>query len=414
MPKALFFNVPGHGHVNPSLPLVAELARRGHHITYFITENYRARVEAAGAIVQPYATVRDDYFDARGLSGSVPRRVAYELITTAGEILPELLAFARTAQPDYILFDGMCAWGVLLPRILRLPAVASLSLMVLSAKALLSPQGIRAFLPAMFGDYGQGLEANRRSRALGKQYNIPSLGPAEIMNAFGDISFSYTSSYFQPYADTLDKSIHFLGWTPAASLPDPAFSFERVQGRRLIYVSLGTVNNTDPAFFRACIDAFADSDHFVIMTTGNRFPPESFGTLPDNIAVHAWVPQTSVLERAALFINHGGMNSVHDGLYYGVPLLLVPQQAEQTFTAQRVVQLGAGLMLGKAQVNAQVLRNSAARLLSEPQFKREAVRIGETFRTTGGMTGAADEIERLLHSRGASQSPGDRQTTGTS
>lgn len=49
MPKALFFNVPAHGHINPSLPLVAELVRRGHEITYVITEDYRAKVEATGA-----------------------------------------------------------------------------------------------------------------------------------------------------------------------------------------------------------------------------------------------------------------------------------------------------------------------------------------------------------------------------
>ena len=42
MPKALFFNVPGHGHVAPSLPLVAELTRRGHGITYHVSEGFRA------------------------------------------------------------------------------------------------------------------------------------------------------------------------------------------------------------------------------------------------------------------------------------------------------------------------------------------------------------------------------------
>ena len=111
MPTALFFNVPAHGHVNPSLPLVTELVRRGHTITYFTTERYRADVEAAGALVQPYAAMHDDYFAVRGLDGTQPWRAAYELITTAGAILPELLVFARDAQPDYILFDGMCPWG---------------------------------------------------------------------------------------------------------------------------------------------------------------------------------------------------------------------------------------------------------------------------------------------------------------
>ena len=60
MPKALFFNVPAQGHIDPSLPLVAELVRRGHQITYFLTENFRARVEATGAVFRAYSTIIDE------------------------------------------------------------------------------------------------------------------------------------------------------------------------------------------------------------------------------------------------------------------------------------------------------------------------------------------------------------------
>jgi len=82
-----------------------------------------------------------------------------------------------------------------------------------------------------------------------------------------------------------------------------------------------------------------------------------------------------------------------------VPLLLVPQQEEQTLTALRVVELGAGLMLDKGQVNAQAIRTTAARLLVEPGFTVEAGRIGDSFRAAGGVARAADEIEALLRQR---------------
>jgi MGT family glycosyltransferase len=397
MPKALFFNVPAHGHVNPSLPLVTELARRGHHITYFASEHYRARVEAAGAVFQRYATVPDDYFESRGLSGAVPQKVALDLLTTAGEILPELLETARGLQPDYVIFDGMCPWGHLVARILKVPAVVSLSLMALAStplKALMNRDMLGAVMAMLGHDFGKGLEANRRSRALGKKYHVPPLGPTALLSAPGDLAISYTSSYFQPYASTVSDTVRFVGWTVNASAD--SFSFEPVRGRPLIYVSLGTVNNDDAAFFRTCIEAFTGSDYFVMITTGNRLTPESFGTLPENISIYSWVPQAAVLKRAALFISHAGLNSVHDSLYLGVPLLLVPQQGEQTMTSLRVVELGAGLMLKKRQVSAQSIRENAARLLTDARFKTEAGRIGDTFRTAGGMRRAADEIEALL------------------
>lgn len=125
--KALFFNVPGHGHVNPSLPLVAELTRRGHRITYFITADYRAKVEAAGATVQLYSTVKDNFFDARNLDGSHPQLVACALLETAEAILPGLLETARAADPDYVLYDCMCPWGYWVARVLKVPAIASLA-----------------------------------------------------------------------------------------------------------------------------------------------------------------------------------------------------------------------------------------------------------------------------------------------
>src|SRR3954447_11740066 len=98
MPKALFFNIPAHGHVNPSLPLVAELVRRGHEATYFLTESYRSKIEETGAVFQPYSNLHDDFFDKRGLDGSRPQFAASTLITTADEILPELLDITRRAQ----------------------------------------------------------------------------------------------------------------------------------------------------------------------------------------------------------------------------------------------------------------------------------------------------------------------------
>jgi MGT family glycosyltransferase len=402
MPKALFFNVPGHGHITPSLPLVAELVQRGHEIIYFATGEYRAGIEAAGASFRAYSIIQDDYFTSRGLSGSVPQKVALALITTAAEILPELLDIARAEKPDAILFDGMCPWGALVAKVLRLPSVALLALAPPtkpppSAMFKLLP----LFLPLIFRDFGAGLEANRRAKALTEKYDLPpfSYGFPGILSNTGDISVSYTSRYFQQFADTLSDSFRFVGWTLNESPANGEFSLERLQGRRLIYVSLGTLNNEDAAFFKTCIEALADSESFVIMTTGKRISPESFGVLPENVAIYDWVPQVEVLKHADLFISHGGLNSIHDSMYLRVPMLLVPQQEEQTLNAMRVVELGAGLMLKKSQITAEIVRDTAARLLRESDFKTQAKQIGDTFREAGGAARAADEVEALLRKR---------------
>jgi MGT family glycosyltransferase len=398
-PTALFFNVPGYGHVNPSLPLVAELARRGHRITYFTTESYRDPVENAGAAVRIYLSIEDDYFDARGLDGGKPQKVAYELLKTTEETLPDLLAAARQADPDYILFDGMCPWGYYVARVLKVPAVASLALMppISPPPTALLRSPLRQFiLSFLLHGIRSGIRANRLSRALGARYGVPPLGPVSLLSAQGDISISFTSKEFQPFSDTVPPSVRFVGREIKIEPPMDPNLFEDVSGRPLIYVSMGTLNNQDRELVELFIGALSGREEYVMLTTGKRFGPERFGPLPDNVSLHTWLPQTAVLKRAALFITHGGLNSIHDGLYFGVPLLVCPQQPEQTFNARRVAALGVGLMISHGKITRETLSAGVNRLLSDETFRERSGALGDTLRAAGGMRKAADEIEALL------------------
>jgi MGT family glycosyltransferase len=262
------------------------------------------------------------------------------------------------------------------------------------------------FGAALLHDFGAGVQAGRCARSLGQRYGVPPLGMATILNAPGDLAISYTSTYFQPYADKVADTVRFVGWTlrtdpPGTAFPPTELALPAATGRRLIYVSLGSLVAADAAFFRTCIDAFAGADEYVLISTGRRFGAAEFGALPPNVAVQPWVPQAAVLQQAALFITHAGLGSVHDGLYCGVPLLLAPQQEEQRLTARRVVELGAGLTLKKSQVDVATIRGLAARLLTEPSFAQAAQRIGETLRAAGGAARGADEVETTLRQFGA-------------
>ena len=103
-----------------------------------------------------------------------------------------------------------------------------------------------------------------------------------------------------------------------------------------------------------------------------------------------------MLRRATVFVTHGGMNSVNEGLYHGVPLLVVPQMSEQAMVGRRVEELGAGLYLAKEGVTADRLRDSVRRLLSEDGFRAAAQIVRESFLTAGG---AARAARRSAHSR---------------
>lgn len=399
MANLLFFNIPAHGHINPSLPLVKALVERGHHVTYFTTESYQRRVAATGADIRLYHDVEDQYFESRGLNGTIPQLAAVALLETAEKVLPELIDTAKTLQPDAILYDCMCPWGYYLAQIAGVPGISSSSLMPLAPKVLLNLQNLRLFLPLLAKGFSAGNQANRMAAQLGQRYNVTPLSRLTVLNAPGDLVIAYSSADYVPYADSLPRHTRLIGWTLQEQATDEQFT--HTTGRPLVYVSLGTVSNENADFFMQCIRALGGTEYDVLISTGGRFDAGQFGELPANITIRPWVPQTQVLRQAALFITHGGLNSIHDGLFCGLPLLLVPQQTEQTFNARRVVELGAGLMLTKPAATAEAIRRSAERLLTEPSFRTAAQTLGETLHDHGKMGRAIDEIEALI--RGSSQ-----------
>ena len=159
-----------------------------------------------------------------------------------------------------------------------------------------------------------------------------------------------------------------------------------------MYVSLGTLFNAAPAFYRNCFDAFRELDAQVVLSVGRTISMDSLGPPPANIVVQPHVPQLEILQRAAAFVTHGGMNSVSESLFHGVPVVVVPQMSEQEIVGRRAEELGAAVCLASGAVTAERLRTSVDRLLTDGRFAAGARAIGETFRAAGGATGAADAV----------------------
>jgi MGT family glycosyltransferase len=180
----------------------------------------------------------------------------------------------------------------------------------------------------------------------------------------------------------------------------PPFPFEQLDGRPLVLVSLGTVYGNQPQFFRRCLEELADTPWQVVLSTGGNSLAGDLGPAPGNFIVRSFVPQIEILRRCAAFVTHGGMNSVQEALYYGVPLVMAPQAADQFWISARASELGAGQVLDPPQREAGAIRGSVAKILTGTGYTAAAGRIGASLRAAGGPMRAADEIQRLIR-RGA-------------
>src|SRR4029450_9570253 len=116
--------------------------------------------------------------------------------------------------------------------------------------------------------------------------------------------------------------------------------------RPLVYLSLGTLFwRHRPALFGIVAQAASDLGvELVISAADFAHSPEarSFGK---NVRVFAFVPQIELLKRASVCVTHGGANSIMEGLYFGVPMLVTPVDFDQPVNGYYVQKSGAGLSL---------------------------------------------------------------------
>ena len=119
----------------------------------------------------------------------------------------------------------------------------------------------------------------------------------------------------------------------------------------------------------------SNKDLTVIMSIGNKTDIKDLEKIPENFKVYNYVPQLEVLKKVDLFITHGGMNSSSEGLYNGLPLIVVPQFADQFLIAERVTELGAGLPLIN-DVNPSSIEKTVNEVLSKPSYRENAKKIG--------------------------------------
>lgn len=395
MSTTIVLNLPEHGHVNATFPVVAELARRGERVLYYGTDPYRSAIEATGAEYVAYpgdASAFDPPAHVGGLYGVM----AY-LMTLAESVLPDVLGRLKAARPDYLLIDSMCIWGHLAQQALRIPAATLASVFVpnpdmVSVDEMLDQAYGRAPKEVLLS----GVEALNTyievSRRIDRRFGTLSPNLVEFFAGRQPLNVVFTSRRFHLAGERYDESYVFTGPSIAprrASSGEPAIE---PGPHPLIFVSLGTIFNDQPDFFRACLDAFRGRPWRAVLAVGHRADLAALGDVPPNVEIHEHVAQLEVLAQASAFLTHGGMNSVSEALWFNVPLIVYPQHGDQHLVAGRVADLGAGVVMRPPDVTPMRLAALVEQVLADGRFREGARTIGDSFRDAGGPARAADAI----------------------
>ena len=385
MSKIVFFCIPAHGHTNPTLGVVRELVSRGHTVWYYSYNSMKDKIESAGA---KFISC-DDYDMEQKLSPKDGARIGKDLAFSTQIIVETTLALddricadMEQLKPDCIVADSMAIWGKAVAKKLGIPLVCSTTTFAFNRYSAAIMKQSAAETAKMILSIPKISKQIKRLQKKG----YPVKNVLDIIgNDENTDTVVYTSPLFQPCADTFSDKYAFVG----PSIRPVAENIEKTADK-LVYISMGTVNNDMLPLYKNCISAFKDSGFQIIMSVGSMVSLQEFGKLPENVSVYSHTDQIAVLSKADVFITHCGMNSVSEGLYFGVPLVMLPQTTEQNGVAERVLQLGAGIKLHST--DSISIRDAVNTVLSDSSYRSNADIIAESFRSCTGAKGAADKI----------------------
>lgn len=409
MARIAVLSVPAYGHLNPVLPIVRRLVERGHEVTVFNEASFGPLIATTGAKFVAYPPVIHLEDFSRTLKDGNMLAWIEMILSATGPLVSAVDPILRANRPDLLVFDGVAVWGEMLASKLKLPSLSISTTFMSDAFGRSLGEIVRDAL-RVIPLLPKFLVAFHRVVFHGP-LNLPHTLP--LVPRRGDTTLMLTSRAFHPPSRRRDEPhFVFVGCAIDPGTRRETFDFGQLDGRPLLYVSLGTLHHGNSAFFDTCIAAFRDFPGQVLISVGRGTDLSRYASAPSNFIFAEAVPQLAVLERTAVFLTHGGLNSVHEALWHGVPMVAVPQQLEQLHNSHAMEAAGAGLVIDTeargGDVDAASLRAAVDRVTAgRATYAAAAARIGASLREGGGIEQAASIIEQRAHARSAAVQPED-------
>ncbi len=393
MSKIVFFNLPAHGHVNPTIKIVRELIGNGHDVIYYCFDEFKTKIEETGAIyISCDKYLSKDLFEKATKSTPQILAIPIMLMQTTINMESKCLYELRKIKPDCIIYDSMTLWGRLFAEKLGILHISSTTTFIfnksMTKRIPMPKQFLLNSVPQSIPSFPTYLKLKNK---LSKAYNINSLYDMALSKDDEKI-ITYTSKLLQSYI-TPTSNIKFVGTT--IDLPTRIARPKNCSPKN-IFISLGTINNQNTQFYQNCFKALQNYNANIIMSVGKLTDINSLGKIPSNFTVKNFVNQIEVLKTTDVFLTHGGMNSVNEALAHGIPLIVFPQQPEQTLVANQIASFGAGIRLKDPTVDN--ILTSINKVLINKKYAAQASLIAIEFRELGGSKSAINFIENELNS----------------
>lgn len=414
----------GTGHLNPMLALCQELKERGHRITFFEKQKIERRVRDCGFDFVPIGSNRNVIKQTRTAPAwpafradlSTLRFNLWRVIHDLAMYLEETPSAIGETDVDALIINEIALTGPTVAEYLRLPYVlVSTSVphhhgwgfhpwrpgykLSSSWPSHLGAAWLGVSILRMRGPLRRAMDAYRRKMGLGSL--------EKLQREFPPVAhITQLPECLDPLHRDGQSGVHYTGpWMKESARPAVDFPWSRLDGRPLIYASLGTTRNVQPAIFRMIAEACQDFDMQLVISLGARFAPETLGDLAGNPIVVHYAPQLALLEMAKLAITHAGPNTSFEALMAGKPMVVIPLAHDQPAIAARLARLRTAEVLPVMRLSPRRIRIAAAKVLADASYQNNALRLQTSLQAIHGTERAANAIEEALGRNAGTYAP---------
>jgi zeaxanthin glucosyltransferase len=415
--KIGFLSLPVTGHLNSMTGLARKLQSRGHEVVFIGVPDTERAIRAADLHFVPFCENEYPPGSIDKSWGAVANLRGLDVIRYSARVLvPELLRAAVKHLPGKIAETGVKAlvldslyFAEIVPIHLRMPYVRIWSVLHLdfSGATPLSlygwphettPEALARNVAGLqtFGELRGPVLAIAQAYADRNKLEIDWSDPAATSCELATIT--QTPKEFDFPIPELPPGFHYAGPLHDNEGREPIpFSWEKLNGKPLIYASMGTLVNGLKNVYRTILEAVSEfPDMQVVLSMGRNVDPKDLGPIPANTIVVPVAPQIELLKRATLCITHAGLNTTLEALAHGVPLVAIPIGYDQPGVASRIAYHGVGEFVELDDLSKQRLSKLITKVTSNPSYRDKARWFQNVLREKRGLDVAADIIEQAF------------------
>jgi zeaxanthin glucosyltransferase len=416
--KIGFIAYPASGHLYPMTALARKLQSRGHEVICIGVPDIEPIVRDAGLTFVPYC---EEEFPAGSLAEAyapVAKMHGMEVVTyTCEKVFAPLARAALKHLPqalektgvEALVMDPIHFFLELVPIKMSIPYVQVCCALHLDLSGTTPPfifnwrhettpealirniegvhQTVQTLLPVL-------AEATHYADCTGLGSNWQEPGSTQSKLAF----ITQTPKEFDFPGIPWPTQFHYAGPLHDGEGRAPvAFAWEKLNGKSLIYASLGTLVNGLDYAYRAILEAAKQLPEVqLVLSVGQSVNLDELRPVPSDAIIVRTAPQLQLLKRAALCITHAGMNTTLEALAQGVPMVALPIGYDQPGVAARIDYHGVGKSLEVATLTGKQMLKAIREVLENSSYRQRAHDFQRIIKRTSGLEVAADRIEEAF------------------